>query len=321
MSLYTASLLKTVDSESWNAFRPLALERPSTVHHHVATVPLPAPVGADSHPVAPKRNRIPRRNSVTLTQEGQYDTRCEEYGKLRTFVLNRRSQLKLPRCRAAALVAWLPLSLLPVSCSTTADGVSLFPGVASSDGWWHVFGDGTLEGWEPVDDGPGAVFENGTDVVLTATKELNAMRWGGGLPTVPYEIQLEASRLDGNDIFCGLTFPVGEASISLILGGWSGQICGLSSLNYYDASDNETTTFYEFENERWYRVRLVVQSDSITAWLDDEPLVFVRTEGQILDTRLEMDGCKPLGLATWMTRGGFRNMRIRHLSDADDGDS
>lgn len=228
--------------------------------------------------------------------------------------------MNLRRSRVPVFVVFVSV-LLPVGCSTPPSETLLtstvdepYRGFASADGWWGVLGDGTLRGWEPVDESPGALVE-GETVILPATDNLNAVRWGGALPSVPYEIELEANRLDGNDIFCGLTFPVGDSSLSLILGGWNGQICGLSSLNHYDASDNETTTFYDFENERWYRVRVVVRSESITAWLDDERLVDVHTKGSILDTRLEMDGCKPLGLATWMTRGGFRNMRIRDLEE------
>ena len=33
---------------------------------------------------------------------------------------------------------------------------------------------------------------------------------------------------------------------TLVLGGWGGSLCGLSSLDYMDASENQTTTFVSF---------------------------------------------------------------------------
>ena len=63
---------------------------------------------------------------------------------------------------------------------------------------------------------------------------------GKDLPRTDYEIRLEAQRIDGTDFFCGLTFPVHDAHLSLIVGGWGGSLVGLSSLDGKDASRNET---------------------------------------------------------------------------------
>ena len=56
-----------------------------------------------------------------------------------------------------------------------------------------------------------------------------------------YEVTLEAMRVDGNDFFCGMTFPAGKDPCTLIVGGWGGTVVGLSSINGMDASENETT--------------------------------------------------------------------------------
>ena len=82
--------------------------------------------------------------------------------------------------------------------------------------------------------------------------------WNGPIVRMDYEISLDAMRVDGSDFFCALTFPVGENPCTLVLGGWGGTLCGLSNLDYYDASENETTTFYAFEKNTWYHVRLRV---------------------------------------------------------------
>jgi hypothetical protein len=130
-----------------------------------------------------------------------------------------------------------------------------------------------------------------------------------------YEITLEAMRVQGTDIFCVLTFPVAERPCSLVLGGWGGSVCGLSNIDYYDASENETTSAVDFENGRWYRVRLRVGPYRIQAWLDGKVLVDVDTEGRHVDIRPEVHLSRPLGLATWLTTGAVRDVRLRKLPD------
>ena len=63
------------------------------------------------------------------------------------------------------------------------------------------------------------------------------------LPTGDYEIELEAMIVDGNDFFCGLTFPVPAqgSHCTLIVGGWGGTVVGLSNVNGMDASINTTS--------------------------------------------------------------------------------
>ncbi len=139
--------------------------------------------------------------------------------------------------------------------------------------------------------------------------------WTGPVVRMNYEIELEAMRVLGNDFFCGLTFPVDTNSCSLILGGWDGEVCGLSNLDFYDAYNNETTQFIDFETGKWYRVRLRVTPNKIEAWLDDEKLVDAVTTGRIIDIRLEVDLSQPLGISTWRTTGAIRNIYLQTLSD------
>ena len=51
------------------------------------------------------------------------------------------------------------------------------------------------------------------------------------LPRTDYEIRFETRRIEGFDFFCGLTFPVGEKYLTLVLGGWDGNVVGLSCLD------------------------------------------------------------------------------------------
>ena len=133
------------------------------------------------------------------------------------------------------------------------------------------------------------------------------------LPKVNYEIQLEARRTVGNDFFCGLTFPYKDTHASLVLGGWGGGVIGISCIDHYDASENDTTTYQKFELNRWYKIRLVVKDGSFKAWIDDEEAIDVDVSNCDIDVRAEVELCKPLGLASFSTTAENRNIRIRNL--------
>jgi hypothetical protein len=51
----------------------------------------------------------------------------------------------------------------------------------------------------------------------------------------------------------------------------------------------------------------------IEAWLDEEKIVDVSTAGRVIDTRVEVDQSKPLGIASWQTAAAIRNIRLRKL--------
>jgi hypothetical protein len=177
--------------------------------------------------------------------------------------------------------------------------------------------DGQMLGrWKVTDfGGQGEVHVKDGAIYLGMGSYATGITWTGPVVRMNYEITLDAMRVEGSDFFCGLTFPVGENPCTLILGGWGGSLCGLSSLNHFDASENETTRFLRFQNGKWYHVRLRVVPNRIQAWLDDESLVDVDTTGRKIDIRLEMDLCQPLGIATWVTTGAVRNIRLAKLPD------
>jgi hypothetical protein len=101
----------------------------------------------------------------------------------------------------------------------------------------------------------------------------------------------------------------------LILGGWGGTLTGLSSLDNFDASENETTGSIDFKQNRWYKVRLRVTKRKIEAWLDDEQIVDVEIEGRQISLRWEMDPMPPFGFATYATKGGLRNIVMKPLAE------
>jgi len=184
----------------------------------------------------------------------------------------------------------------------------------SPRGWTSLFDGKKLGGWQSSGfgtDGPIAVDAGA--ITIGMGDPLSGITWQREFPTDRYEIALEAQRTDGFDFFCGLTFPVGDDSCSLILGGWGGGLIGLSSIDGADASENDTTQYQEFETGRWYDVRVRVEPEAITCLLDGKEIVSQPRAGHEISIRAEMFLCKPLGVATYATASRLRNLRYRRL--------
>ncbi len=179
----------------------------------------------------------------------------------------------------------------------------------------RLFDGKSLDGWEKADfGGQGDVHVEEGVLVLPVGDPLTGVRWTQSFPTMDYEIELMARRERGADFFCALTFPVGDTCASLILGGWGGETCGISSLEDMDASENETTFYRSFEMNRWYVVKLRVTKKRLEAWIDDERLVDVSITGRRIGTRPEVDLCRPLGLASYQTTAALRDIRWREVT-------
>jgi hypothetical protein len=148
--------------------------------------------------------------------------------------------------------------------------------------------------------------------------DLNGVRWTGAMPAKPYVVELEARRMSGSDFFCGLTFPVRSENecVSFIIGGWGGNLVGISSIDGFDASENSTASQHEFEDKRWYRIRVEVREERLQAWIDDDQVVDAHTEGQKLSLRAgPIEACAPFGLTTWMTSAELRGVKWRKLAE------
>ena len=153
---------------------------------------------------------------------------------------------------------------------------------------------------------------------LEAGVELTGVKFSGELPEMPYELELDARKELGSDFFCGLTFPVSskEECLTLIIGGWGGGTVGVSSIDGMDASENETTTYGNFEEGRWYAVRVVVETGKLSAFIDGKQVVDVATEGRKLGLRPGViEYCAPMGIAAWQTEAKVRKVRWRSLAD------
>ena len=161
--------------------------------------------------------------------------------------------------------------------------------------------------------GEGAVRIDNDNLILEMGNDLTGVHWRGPLVKMNYEITLEAMRVQGHDFFCGLTFPVGDDPCTLIVGGWGGALVGLSSLNGYDASENDTTTALRLENDRWYRIRLRVTEERIQAFIDDTRLINIATGDYEYSIRYEVEPSQPLGFASWRTTAALRHIKLKKL--------
>ncbi|MFP6665708.1 MAG: DUF1080 domain-containing protein [Pirellulales bacterium] len=133
-------------------------------------------------------------------------------------------------------------------------------------------------------------------------------------PRLNYELSLEAMRISGNDFFCGLTFPVKNEHCTLIVGGWGGTLVGLSNVDGIAANENETTTFADFKNKQWYRIRLRVTASNIDIWIDDRRMIQLETTDRKFNIWWEQEPMRPLGIATWYTGAALRNIKLRRLT-------
>jgi Domain of Unknown Function (DUF1080) len=183
--------------------------------------------------------------------------------------------------------------------------------------WVPLFDGKSLKGWKPTDfAGHGDVSCERGMIIFETGAPFSGLNWTDNIPRINYEVSLDAMRLNGSDFFCGLTVPVKNSCCSLIVGGWGGSLVGISSLDGLDASENETTKFMNFENGRWYQVRMRVTDDRIEAWIDNEQLVNVVTTDRRISVRPgEIELSQPFGICCWQTPAALRQIKMRHVAE------
>ena len=138
------------------------------------------------------------------------------------------------------------------------------------------------------------------------------------LPKVNYELSLEARRVEGEDFFCCLTFPYKKTHASFVLGGWGGSVCGISSIDFMDAMENSTMTVRDFDEGKWYKLRLLVTENRFQGFVEEKKIVNVGIKGRKIGMRFgEIEESVPLGLSTFRTTAEYKNISIRHLEDEE----
>ena len=184
--------------------------------------------------------------------------------------------------------------------------------------WISLFDGKSLKGWKatPFSKHGEVSVKDGT--IIIGEGRLTGVTWTGDFPHSGYEIQFEAARLNGNDFFAGITFPVNDSFCSWINGGWGGTVVGLSSLDGDDASENDTNTARDFAKGRWYAFRLRVTKSRIEGWIDGQVVIDADITGRRVGLRPgEIDLSTPLGFATYSTTAGLRKIKYRLLGSVE----
>ena len=172
-----------------------------------------------------------------------------------------------------------------------------------------LFNGKSLDGWEITNYGPqGPVYLEEGNIIFGIGDGLTGVTWKKDFPTRDYELSLQAKRLSGTDFFCGLTFPVYDSHITLILGGWGGALVGLSSIDGKDASENHTKQFISFKDNVWYKVTVQVFNDYIKVWLNHDQIIDFQIDDHDISVRSDIDLAKPLGISSWNTKAAIRDV-------------
>jgi hypothetical protein len=189
------------------------------------------------------------------------------------------------------------------------------PKTPPAEKWRSLFDGKSLAGWKETKfGGEGEVEVKDGAIILHTGNDMTGITFAGkDLPKTNYELVVEAKRVKGNDFFATVTFPVEKSHCSLVTGGWAGSVVGLSTIDFRDASENETTSLFQFKDGQWYKFHIRVAKNRIQAWIDDKNVVDVDTSKKDISVRAECDLSKPLGVASWQTTGAIREIKIREL--------
>ncbi len=199
------------------------------------------------------------------------------------------------------------LALIMVSAlSLHAETVALFNGKDLS-GWKtaDIWGNGKVE-----------ALSNGV-ISCGLGKPLTGLAYTNSFPTMSYEVKMEALRKEGSDFFVAMTIPVESNACTVVIGGWGGGLCGISSINFLDASENQYSEGVVFKNDVWYTLRVRVTPGLLEVFLNDTlytaKVPFESSSAFTLRAGSDIDKTKPFGLATYETKALWRNLTVMTL--------
>ena len=179
-----------------------------------------------------------------------------------------------------------------------------------------LFNGVSLDNWQVIDfEGHGDISIADSSIIIGKGELISGIRWTEDFPKTNYEINLYSKRIDGSDFFCGMTFPVKESFLTLVLGGWGGTMTGLSCIDGYDAANNMTGNIFRFASGWWYAIRLRVTDKKIEVWIEDEKIVDFTIENSRLSLRWEVESSVPFGITTYKTIGAIRNISLQMISE------
>ena len=181
-----------------------------------------------------------------------------------------------------------------------------------------IFDGQSLAGWKITNFGGEGECraENGSLIIEAGYPMSGVTCTRKDLPKTSYTLTLEAMKAQGEDFFCGVTFPVNDSHCTFIAGGWGGVVTGLSCIDDQDANNNETKKLKNYKNDRWYKIRIHVEPERIQVWVDQEKLIDQNIKGRKISVRNETRKCRPMGICNFQTTSHFRNIRIKTRSNS-----
>ncbi|MBP5761106.1 MAG: DUF1080 domain-containing protein [Verrucomicrobia bacterium] len=204
-------------------------------------------------------------------------------------------------CLTAALAAWTFAGLGIADAEAQARRAKVPYEYTAFEGtnWVTMFDGKSMTGWMPLELGGSGPAEFEADFVPDKTPDakptpilrvnrgdmLSGMAWTNGPVRMNYEIEWEAMRVDGNDFFAAMSFPVKDDYVTFIPSGWGGSVGGISSVDGHDASENETSSFLPLDDQKWYKFKVRVTEKKIECWVDEKRIVNLLTEGKELGLR------------------------------------
>lgn len=224
---------------------------------------------------------------------------------------------------AAVLLSGCATSDCPHCKSDKAAAPTAAPGAkpAATSAARSLFDGRTLTGWKDSNfagAGETKVEPNfrgqGPVILIEAGQSLSGITFTNPVPKQNFEVTLEALKVQGNDFFIGLTFPVAEAHATLVLGGWGGATTGISSIDGLDASENDTTKFLGYEKDKWFRIRMKVTPARLETWINDDKIVDQDIKERRISMRFgEIENSVPFGIATYQTTSVIRKVEIKSV--------
>jgi|GEM_PF-1763988 len=183
--------------------------------------------------------------------------------------------------------------------------------------WLDLFDGSSLHGWNILHEDhfelAGEVSVEEGAILMKAGAPYTGITWDGEFPRDFFEVEWSGMRRKHYDIFCGLTVPVNDQYVTYVLGGWGGNVVGLSNVNFMNASDNETTCTENFKQNTWYRFRIRVTPEKIQGWIDEKIQFDLPREGRSFDIYYQLEPNQPLGFFTWNTEGAIKDIRMKRL--------
>ncbi len=184
---------------------------------------------------------------------------------------------------------------------------------------WKLLGAGFAHGWKKA-----GIENEGSFTILHGEIRLDPGQPMTGacfeawntyhMPVTQYAIEYDAMRVEGDDFFGTVTFPVNDTFVSLVVGGWGGFLVGLSNVDDMDASENTTRGNGDFKNNHWHHVRVEVRDEDLRVWIDSKLFVNFSIKGHKLGLRPgDIQKCAPFGFASYATQARVRSVVVSRL--------